>query len=303
MKRLKIVFILPFITTAIFAQVHTISTPRFTRPLVEKWVEDYKKVAPHVQFQILKGSGSIGESDLSILPFDKADEDAPNIVVFARYAILPFTAKGSEAEQILNSRKLNNKRLRHIFFDHEDFTNEEELTKQELRQKKLVVYSANNPVSLSEPFAGFYHEETENLRGRRIAGDDAFLTTAVAKDPFGVSFGALSNIYDLNSRRLKNGLSLPVLDTRKELEEGFRDSASLDVIIRLLEQGPTEEIPTGNVGVAFKGVSKEIDDFLSWILTDGRALAHDYGLLGIEQELAEGQLAKIRSVYTAQRKR
>jgi hypothetical protein len=113
----------------------------------------------------------------------------------------------------------------------------------------------------------------------------------------------LSNIYDLNSRRLKNGLSLPVLDTRKELEEGFRDSASLDVIIRLLEQGPTEEIPTGNVGVAFKGVSKEIDDFLSWILTDGRALAHDYGLLGIEQELAEGQLAKIRSVYTAQRKR
>ena len=157
-------------------------------------------------------------------------------------------------------------------------------------------------MSLSEPFAGFYNEETENLRGRRIAGDDAFLTAAVVKDPFGVSFSALSNIYDLDSRRLKNGLSLPVLDTRKELEDGFKDSVTLDALIQLLEQGPAEEVPTGNVGVSFKGISKEIDDFLSWVLTDGRAQAHDYGLLKIGQQLADSQLAKIGGVYTAQTK-
>ncbi len=302
MKRFKIVFILLFVTTVVLAQVYTISTPRFTRPLVEKWVEDYKKVAPNIHFQIQKGCGNIEESDLCILPFDKDVEDAPNVVVFARYAILPFTAKGSEAEQILNDKKLTNKRLRYIFFEHEDYTSDEELTKQEKRQKKLVVYSANNPVSLSEPFAGFYNEETENLRGRRIAGDDAFLTAAVVKDPFGVSFSALSNIYDLDSRCLKNGLSLPVLDTRKELEDGFKDSVTLDALIQLLEQGPAEEVPTGNVGVSFKGISKEIDDFLSWVLTDGRAQAHDYGLLKIGQQLADSQLAKIGGVYTAQTK-
>lgn len=302
MKRLKIVFSLLLVTTAVIAQVHTISTPRFTRPLVEKWVEEYKKVAPNVHFQILKGCGCTKESDLSILPVDKAVEEAPNVVVFARYAILPFTAKGSEAEQILNNKKLNNKRLRSIFFEHEDYVSDEELTKQEKRQKKLVVYSANNPMSLSEPFAGYFDEETENLRGRRIAGDDAFLTTAVIKDPFGVSYSALSNIFDLDSRHLKNGLSLPVLDTRKELEEGIRESVTLDTLIQLLEQNPIEEIPMGRVGVSFNGFSKEIDNFLSWILTDGRTLAHDYGLLKIEQQLADKQKAKIETVYTAQSK-
>ena len=104
MKRLKIVFILLFVTTVVLAQVYTISTQRFTRPLVEKWVEDYKKVAPNIHFQIQKGCGNIEESDLCILPFDKDVEDAPNVVVFARYAILPFTAKGSEAEQIYTIR-------------------------------------------------------------------------------------------------------------------------------------------------------------------------------------------------------
>ena len=300
--RLKIVFILSFVSTLSMAQVHTISTPRFTRSLVERWVEDYKKVAPHVHFQILNGCGCKNESELSVLPYEKEAEDADNIVFFAKYAILPFTSSGSEAEQILNYRKLNSKRMRNIFFEHENYASEEELTKQEKRQKKLVVYSANNPASLSEPFAGFFNEEAENLRGRRIAGDDAFLTAAVIKDPLGVSFNALSNIFDLDSRRLKNGLSLPLLDTRKELEKGFTDAVSLDSLILLLEQYPTEEIPIGKVGIVFKEYNKELEDFLFWILTSGRNLTHDYGLLQVDPQLADSQITKIQTDYTAQRK-
>lgn len=300
--RLKIVFVLSFVSAISLAQIHTISTPRFARPLVEKWVEDYKKVAPNVHFQILKGCGCTNESELSILPFKGEVQDDTRVIFFAKYAILPFTATGSEAEKILNNKKLSGKRLRKIFFEHEDYATDEELTKQEKLQKKLVVYSANNPASLSEPFAEFFNEVTENLRGRRIAGDDAFLTSAVIKDPYGVSFGALSNIFDLDSRRLKSGISLPLLDTRKELENGFRESVSLDSLIRLLEDYPTNEIPVGRVGVVFKGNSKEIDDFLTWILLDGRELAHDYGLLQIEQSLADNQRAAIKAEYTAQRK-
>lgn len=300
--KLKIVFIISFVATVSMAQVHTISTPRFTRPLVEKWVEDYKKVAPNVQLRILKGCGCIDESELSVLPFKGDVQDDTNVIFFAKYAILPFTATGSEAEKILNNKKLSGKRLRKIFFEHEDYATDEELTKQEKRQKQLVVYSANNPASLSEPFAGFFNEETENLRGRRIAGDDAFLTSAVIKDPYGVSFGTLSNIFSLDNRLLKSGISIPSLDTRKELEAGLKEPISLDSLIPLLEQYPAEEVPTGMVGIVYKGYSKEIDDFLSWVLTSGRNHVHNYGLLQIEQELAERQTTKIEAVYTAQTK-
>ena len=78
--------------------------------------------------------------------------------------------------------------------------------------------------------------------------------------------------------------------------------AIYESLIRLLEQYPAEEVPTGMVGIVYKGYSKEIDDFLSWVLTSGRNHVHNYGLLQIEQELAERQTTKIEAVYTAQTK-
>ena len=43
--------------------VRTIKSPRFARPLVEKWIEEYAKTEPGVVFQIAKGQGS---SDLTV---------------------------------------------------------------------------------------------------------------------------------------------------------------------------------------------------------------------------------------------
>ena len=38
------------------SSVRTIKSPRFARPLVEKWIEEYAKTEPGVEFQIVKGS-------------------------------------------------------------------------------------------------------------------------------------------------------------------------------------------------------------------------------------------------------
>lgn len=37
------------------SSVRTIKSPRFARPLVEKWIEEYAKTEPGVEFQIVKG--------------------------------------------------------------------------------------------------------------------------------------------------------------------------------------------------------------------------------------------------------
>ena len=45
--------------------VRTIKAPRFARPLVEKWIKEYAKTQPGVEFQIAKGQGN---SDLNVQP-------------------------------------------------------------------------------------------------------------------------------------------------------------------------------------------------------------------------------------------
>lgn len=37
------------------SNVRYVKTPRFARPLVEKWISEYAKVEPGIQFEIAKG--------------------------------------------------------------------------------------------------------------------------------------------------------------------------------------------------------------------------------------------------------
>ena len=288
-------------TLQLMAQTYTINSPRFARPLVEKWIEEYAKVEPNVHFRLLNGCGCTEESALYILPYGKGDaETVDHGIFFAEYAILPFTASNSEAAQILGGRKFSNRRLSSIFFEQQTYVPEEELTKQEKRQKRLVIYSANNGASTTDPFASFFNESKDNLRGKRISGDDLFLNTAVKKDPLGVSFNALSNLYDLNSRQLKEGLSIVPLDTKREITDAFLNHATLDTMIELLEQYSADNIAVGKVAFAYIGLNKDIQGFLTWILTSGRQLNHHYGLLEIDHQLAQRQIDAINTELIAQ---
>ena len=69
--------------------VRTIKAPRFARPLVEKWIKEYAKTQPGVEFQIAKGQGN---SDLNVVLDDK---NFSQIVYFGETAVLPITARSS----------------------------------------------------------------------------------------------------------------------------------------------------------------------------------------------------------------
>ena len=50
-------------TTA--SSVRYVKAPRFARPLVEKWITEYAKTQPGVEFQIAKGNQNQGNIDLN----------------------------------------------------------------------------------------------------------------------------------------------------------------------------------------------------------------------------------------------
>lgn len=256
--------------------VRTIKSPRFARPLVEKWIEEYAKTEPGVTFQIAKGQG---ESDLSVAIADQQEKDTELIshwIYIGETAVLPITARSSEAARLLEGKHLNAKKLKQLFFLDDEF--EEDVRKNKAFEA-ITIYSGSNATSVASSFAHNFGEESANFRGKRIAGDDLFLNTAIAKDPLGVSFNTLSNIFDLKSRQLKNDLTLVGLDLKKDVADSF--NGTLDDVINSLENGKPAEVAIEKVGITFNKKDEAISRFLQWVLENGTKYNHQYGLLNL----------------------
>ena len=282
------------------SSVRTIKSPRFVRPLVEKWIEEYAKTEPGVTFQLVKGSGNQDNIDL-LVSFDNQDADTKDfshIIYFGETAVLPITARSSEAARLLEGKHLNAKKLKQLFFLNDDF---DEDVKKNKTFEAITVYSGSNATSVASSFAHNFGEESTNFRGKRIAGDDLFLNTAIAKDPLGVTFNTLSNIFDLQSRHLKSDLSLVGLDLKKDLEKSFTDNGTLDDVLTILENGKPAEVAIEKVGITFNGTDDAVNRFLEWVLENGIKYNHQYGLLNLDSKVTEAQTKKVINTLTAQK--
>ena len=281
------------------SSVRYVKAPRFARPLVERWITEYAKTQPGVEFQIAKGNQ--GAIDLNVV-FDNQDinpEDFSHIVVyFGEFAVLPITASGSEAAKVLEGKHLNSKKLKQLYFLNDDFDEEVKKNKQ---FEKLIIYSGSNATSVATSFAHNFGEESSNFRGKRISGDDLFLNTALLKDPLGVSFNALPNIFDLQSRHIKDDLTIIGIDVKKNLEESFSDKATLDEVINALENGKVQEVAVEKIGLSYNQADDAVNQFLQWVLTNGTKYNHEYGLLNLENKLTQVQIEKVKTVLTAQK--
>ena len=282
------------------SSVRYVKAPRFARPLVEKWITEYAKTQPGVEFQIAKGNQSQDNIALNVV-FDNQNterEEFSHVVYFGEFAVLPITASGSEAAKVLEGKHLNSKKLKQLYFLNDDFDEDVKKIKQ---FEKLVIYSGSNASSVATSFAHNFGEESSNFRGKRISGDDLFLNTALIKDPLGVSFNALPNIFDLKSRHIKDNLTIIGIDVKKSLEDSFSDKATLDELILALENGKVSEVAVEKIGVSFNIADDAVNQFLSWVLAQGTKYNHEYGLLNLDNKLVQAQINKVKTEFTAQK--
>lgn len=281
------------------SNVRTIKSPRFARPLIEKWIEEYSKTEPGVTFQIAKGSVNQEDIDLNIVSDNNASANGLNqIVYFGETAVLPITARSSEAARLLEGKRLNAKKLKQLFFlNDDDF--EEDVKKNKVFET-IVVYSGSNATSVASSFAHNFGEESSSFRGKRISGDDLFLNTAITKDPLGVTFNALSNVFDLKNRHVKADLSIVGLDLKKDLVDTFSNNGSLDDVLQTLENGKPSEIAIEKVGIVFSSTDDAVNRFLKWVLENGTKYNHEFGLLNLDKKLVSSQINKVQNTLTAQ---
>ncbi|MDR2816234.1 MAG: hypothetical protein LBB62_05980, partial [Proteiniphilum sp.] len=273
-KLLVLLVIATFQFAAINAQESfSIRSAKFVTPLLQKWVEEYSKSYPQADIQIAGSKEK--DADVSISIFDETANRSAYTV--GRYAILPITGKNSSFIADLKNKRLNGKRLKELYFEA-DFFDEEDEPDQESKYN-ATVYAGNHQQSVTIAFAGHFGYETKALKGKKIAGDDIYLNSAIQKDRSGVSFNNLNYIFDLQSRRLKDEIALLPLDLKKEYAEILAES-NLDKTIELLEKKKIDLIPVEELTVEITGQNNTgIQQFLQWVCTKGQAYNHEFGFL------------------------
>ena len=268
----------------------TLRVPNFARPLVEKWVAEYQKTNSGVDFQFVSGKSQTSDNTISLT----TQSDA---VLFARYAVLPVTTRQSEAQELIGSHRLNAKKLKQLFFVKDELDDEQKESKAEQR---LHIITGNSQLSASRLLAAHFKQETANYKGKKIQGDDSFLTTAISRDPLSITVNSLSNVFDLESRHLRQGLSLLPLELDKQGRQVLSEG-SLDDIIALLEQEQYTEIPVGKIGLEYNHANPILTSFAHWVLQNGTQYVHQYGLLSLPQKELTTQQHRLEQKNLAKR--
>lgn len=255
-----------------------INAPRFVRPILSQWISDYEQSHGGVRFAIAKTAETRQNSALDILTSESEPTSRSHKTFVARYAILPAVAKGSVAEQIVRKHNLNSKRIKALFFLKDDISeNEPEPDGTDKAARQLTVYSAMSANSITAAFARFYSEDAGSYRGKKIAGDDAFLNQALAKDTKGITVNAVSNLFDIDSRQPVNGISVVAVD-----KDGQEAVSNLDKLLTALQSGSdNKDVDIEKIGFGYQD-NKDLSDFVNWVATNGSRYTQRFGFLPVK---------------------
>lgn len=278
MKKIQYIIVALFLLQINSAEAQTqtvnIKAPGFVRPLVERWIAEYQKINSDLSFQL--GQKKDNAIIFVLEEREERKEERGETVFFGRYAIVPFTGKDSEAAALIAKKKLNDKRIKNLLFEKDDLSEE----KSDKLEDKLHIYTGAQSFSVALPYAAAYGLTAADYRGKRIQGDDRFLNKAVGEDAWGLGISALGNLYDLQSRHLKDQLQVASLDDSKKIDL----TASLDEVLEALETHTVEGIDVEKIGFAFDVNNLQLNRFVNWVLTDGQRYLHEYGLLTLSQK-------------------
>lgn len=274
-------------------QAVRITGVRFAYPLVQKWIDKFNNEFPDIQVIIeSRGSSDPSQYDILIEAYEQADEikDNREYVYVARYAILPVANSNSEFAKKYSEKGLNKDLIVQLFF-HDIYADKEN---QKEVKDPYTIYTRLQKAGVPITFANYFGYEQKDVKGKAIAGADEHLLRALLRDSTGVSYLPLSLIYDEETKKVKDGITVLPVDLngndKVNDEEKFYDNLSA-VLERLnnttskqIKNVPTEYL---HFSVDKKGVSADAITFLRWTVRNGEKYLHDFGYLKPEPQKTE----------------
>ena len=266
-----------------------ITGTRFTYPVVEKWLVEFKKTHPDVNIRLARlGEPAADSANLRITSHDvdvSALKAGETYVAIAKYGLLTIANEKSPLVAYYKDKGLQEADINQLFFtDH---------TGQKLN---YVVYTREQKSCAPISFASYFGHSFSDLSGTKVPGDDKALLQALRKDSLGISYNNLGYVYDIRSRKLAEGIAiLPVdLNHNGKIDKDERFYNTLDEVIARYEGAPNNLLATEDVNVVYQKSTSNpnLQVFLNWVLNDGQKYNHEVGFLNFNTvELAKQKQA------------
>lgn len=266
----------------------TVKTSKASKALVEAWAQAYMQTHKDIKIEVT--SKQSANADLTYI---NNKVEGQNVAYVGRYAILPVTSTENPLFSELQKKEWTKSDLKKLYFSSldEDLDEDDEANsgKAGKLREKLTVYSGANASSVAGVFAEYFGFQTSELRGNKISGDDLYLLNAINEDKQSITFNNIAYLYDADSRKLKENISILPLKLKAEIEETLQ-SGNLDAALQVLEQQQTDIIPVENFGFAYTQLNPKAELFLEWIVSDGQQYNNQKGFLKLTEGEKENQL-------------
>lgn len=266
-------------------KIVVVTGARFSYKLVEKWIDRYSKINPGVQVVVeYRGVTDPLKYDILAEVYEQnADiKKTREYISVARYAVLPVATSTSSFARIYKEKGLDTDQIKQIFFTNL-FADKE---KQKALEAPFTVYTRLQKAGVPTVFANYFDHKQTDIIGTGIAGADAHLLKALLRDTTGVTYLPLSLIYDEQTRKPVEGLTvLPVdFNGNGKIADTEKFYDNLDSVIERLESaeaGTVKNIPLEylHLSVDKNKASEEAVRFLKWVNENGQEDLHAFGYL------------------------
>jgi ABC-type phosphate transport system substrate-binding protein len=299
-------YFLVLLTSAAFAQPTpngkvVITGVRFAYPIVEKWIKDYKTINPAVQVSIdPRSTVDPTNFDLLIEAYEPNQpiKESREFFYFGRYALLPVANSTSEFAKSYGNKGLIADQIKEVFF-HDVFA---EKKKRGQIITPVTVYTRLQRAGAPITFAHYFGFEQKNIKGNAISGSDEHLIKALLKDSTGVSYASLGLLYNLETRKVLEGLTVIPVDQDGDgrISNDEKQVNDVDAFITKLESHELKNIPVEylHVSISKTNTNQEALNFLTWVINQSLDDLHHYGYLKPEPKRFQKEKEKLSALTT-----
>ena len=284
----------------------TISGAFALYPLTIRWAEEFRKIHPGVTINISAGGAGKGMADalskmvdLGMYSKEVSPEERAKgawSLACAKDAVLPVMNASNPLVKTIQAAGVTKDKFYGIFITGNVKTWGQLIGLKDANA--MEVFTRSDACGAADMWAKFMmNKKQEDLQGIGVNGDPG-VADAVRKTVYGIGYNNLNFVFDVQSRKPYQGLSVIPIDIngngKIDREEDFYHS--IDEVMTAINDGRYPSPPARQLYFVSAGKpdNKLVLAFLNFILSDGQKFVNEAGYVRLKEDVIHSELNKLQ---------